>query len=165
MRRKLDSTCACRPRAKVLKSLSDGPACSKSTPSTSANDIRHQSKDEDTGIRLSEFTSITTSLSDAEEDVDDLMFDRQASANIQTRGGEEDTLGTILHKIVGHVKVASSRSSRKLSTSPDDLADATTEHRSNYSKRRLSITARRASDFLFSSHHRDDDDEEDSEDL
>lgn len=132
-------------------------------------------------VRLSEFTSITASLSDDEEDVNDddvtTILVRKADPACSskgdspaTRGAENDVFGTILSKIVDHVKIAASSSSssgRSLSSkseSSNNLGyDDTTEHRSNYSKRRLSIQVRRASDFLFSSHHREDDHDEEEE--
>ena len=125
---------------------------------------QNQNKNKEACFRLSEFTSITASLSDDEED-GSYMFERKASPSSEqplvgsSRGAEDDIFGTILNKIVDHVKIGStsSRQSRRnlssKSDSSNDITSDTTEHRSNYSKRRLSIQVRRASDFLFSSHH------------
>ena len=176
MRRRLEK----KPRSKALKSLSDRTRNSKpkSSASTSMYEMRPaHPKDE---VRLSEFTNITTSLSDDEEDVNDgdvtRILERKTDPSTKrkpsaARGAEDDVFGTILSKIVDHVKTAASSSSsssgRNLSSKSDSSNnlrfDDTTEHRSNYSKRRLSIQVRRASDFLFSSHHREDDQDEEEE--
>ena len=162
MRRQLEQ----RPRTKALKSLSDRTRNHRPNSSTTVGKVRPaHSKDE---VRLSEFTSITTSLSDDEEDGNDdtdytpLAEKKACPSSKQTarRRGEDDIFGTMLNKIVDHVKIGSSSPGRSSDSSNDDLANDTTEHRSNYSKRRLSIQVRRASDFLFSSHHRKDDGEE-----
>ena len=170
MRRQLEK----KPRSKALKSLSDRTRISKPKSSKSPVTCKAHPKDE---VRLSEFTSITTSLSDDEEDVNDddatvcSILERKADPRLKaSRSAEDDVFGTILSKIVDHVKIAASSSSssgRNLSSKSDSSNklgyDDTTEHRSNYSKRRLSIQVRRASDFLFSSHHREDDHDEEKE--
>ena len=174
MRRQLEK----KPRSKTLKSLSDRTRIGKPKSSTSLATCKGHPKDE---IRLSEFTSITcsTSLSDDEEDVNDddttvcTILERKADRRLQARqSAEDDAFGTILSKIVNHVKIAASSSSssgRNLSSKSDSSnnlgIDDTTEHRSNYSKRRLSIQVRRASDFLFSSHHREDTEDDDEEEV
>ena len=164
-------------------STSTSPATCKMRPSYPKDEVRLS---EFTSI------TCTTSLSDDDDDDDDDVSDEDVSDDDATttlerkrdpsskkkprtrRCTEDDAFGTLLSKIMDHFMIASSSSSfssssssgRKLPSKLDSSNnlgnDGTAEHRSNYSKRRLSIQVRRASDFLFSSHHRDSekDDEE-----
>jgi len=169
MRRRLD-------QRRTLASFSDHTKSSKPTSSTIVSSkVRnekhhHPNKAKIAGIRLSEFTSITVSLSDDEnESVEDatvsqrqrVMASKKPSPEVH---GEEDTFRITLSKMVDHVRAASSRNFHAKSVASNDLSDDTTEHRSNYcstySENRTSLHVRRASDFLFSSHHHGEEKEE-----
>jgi len=133
----------------------------------------HPNKAKDAGIRLSEFTSITASLSDDENESvkDAAVSQRQRDMASKKRSpevhGEEDPFRITLSKMVDHVRAASSRNFHAKSVASNDFNDDTTEHRSNYcstySKNRSSLHVRRASDFLFSSHHHGEEKKEEEE--